>query len=153
MNLLNIKGQLLALILVSVAFTASASETIRVFYNDANPVAKDIKLPDHIKVIGYNMDGLDNIKSEVTSLLYERIGTNPATISSDELTKAFSDFANSDEFPAYYKKMERGAFTIANAMRFQVKKVPAIIINDASVIYGVRSLKEALEIYGREVRK
>ena len=139
--------------LVSLSLQVSAEETIRVFYNDANPVRFDVELPAHISVYGYNMDALEKSEDKMTKLITGRVGFSNRSTLEKRFAGEFSKFMNSDEFPAFYKELEQGAMNIGNAMRFQIKKLPAIVFNNESVIYGVRSLSQAITIFADKERK
>ncbi len=39
---------------------------------------------------------------------------------------------------------------IEYAIRFRIKKLPAIVFNDKSVVYGVTSLQEAIRIFNNK---
>lgn len=137
------------LILVSSScYAEEGSEVIRIFVNDANPVKMDINLPSHIQVHRYDLDSRDKLKVAFNEKLRQRVGkVHPSEVKA-AYSKAASELMNSPEWRVFYEELEESAMTIVNVARFKIQKVPAIVINDESVLYGVTSLREAIEIYG-----
>jgi len=128
---------------------AEDGESIAVFYSSTSPVNIDVALPSHITLKLYDLDlkdtSLKSLRMEVAKRVDHIYGQPGAK---QKYSKAFSELMNSSDWKPIYDDMEGGARAIGEAVRLKIQKLPAVVINDKKVIYGVGSLKEAIKIYG-----
>lgn len=138
----------LSLLLVSTIVKGTTIESIKVFHTNDVHVLQDIAIDDGKRVEVFNMDTKDNATAKLNKLIQARHIHKQAT--ADPLvsySKSFDEVLNGPNWTGIYDDLERGSKAIEYAIRYKVKKTPAIIINDTSIIYGVTSMKEALHIY------
>lgn len=132
----------------------SLSETIkniRVFHNDTVVVEKDRVLANDVIVDVYNMDVKDNATKKLNLLVKSRVGNKATAENASKLYRsAFSEVLNGPQWQSLYNDMEVGGLAIESAIRFRIEKIPAIVINDHAVIYGVTSLGEAIRIFNEK---
>lgn len=138
---------LISLLLVSQIATADKIESIRIFHADDNLVKQDLKLPRGIIYIFHNMSDSDRIKAELNDRVKKIVPKYKSLEPIDAYSQAFSDFMNSGQWPSIHRQFTHSARGIEQAIRYQVKKVPAVVFNGSQVIYGVSSLNEAINIF------
>ena len=139
---------LICLLLVSQNGIADSIERIRVFHNNVYPVQFDLRLSEKIVVNVHNMDSKKQSVLELNQLVKDRVRTNMALKNSqDEFSRAFSHLQNGDEWPKIYAKLEEGGVAVEKAVRYKIKKIPAIVFNDNSVVYGVTSMSQAISLF------
>ena len=132
---------------------ASEVENVKVFYDKENIVINDLQAE-------YEVEWLDvSLFSEASELLSflvnKRINENDSFTGIDvsdrtEIENAyrmmFSEVLNGPEWMPIYKQYQQGAEISGEIVKYQITKVPAILINEKYLIYGVTSLSEALKI-------
>jgi len=142
-------------LLVCATTQAAAVETVRIFHNDANPVKIDTMLHEEAELIIHNLDAKKKVTSalnrKVLALVKGRVNMRNAM---DVHQQAFSKFQNSDAWAVMYSAFDKAGDNVVMAIQYQIRKIPAIIFDDNSVVYGVTSLAEAVQIYkNRRVAK
>jgi len=141
---------LIASLLVSSFVHATAIENIKVFHTNDIQVIQDISLNGSQQLEVFNMDTKNNATAKLNRLMQQRHARMKKT--DDYLvsySEAFDEVLNGSNWAGIYTDLELGSKAIEFAMRYQVKKTPAIVFNDSSVVYGVTSLKEAIRIYNK----
>ncbi len=97
------------------------------------------------------MDTKNNATAKLNKLMQQRHAlknrTDDYMVSYSE---AFDEVLNGPNWNGIYTDLELGSKAIEFAIRYQVIKTPAIVFNDSSVVYGVTSLKEAIQIYNNK---
>ena len=138
----------MALLLVSSVSHAGTINSISIFHTNTVTVVQDISLDANQHIEVFNMDTKNNATARLNKLIKQRL--SPHKISDNYVaaySKAFYEVLNGDNWDVIYNGLEQGGKAIEFAIRYKVKKTPAIVFNDNSVIYGVTSLKEAIQIY------
>jgi protein-disulfide isomerase len=144
---------LTASLLVSSFVHATAIENIKVFHTNDIPVIQDISLNGIQQLEVFNMDTKDYATAKLNRLMQQLHARMKKT--DDYLvsySEAFDEVLNGPSWDGIYTDLELGSKAIEFAIRYQVKKTPAIVFNDSSVVYGVTSLKEAIRIYNNKGR-
>ncbi|PCJ88275.1 MAG: hypothetical protein COA54_03135 [Thiotrichaceae bacterium] len=142
---------LTASLLVSSFAHATAIKNIKVFYSNDIPVIQDLPLNGTQQLEVFNMDTKNNATAKLNMLMQQRHARKKKT--DDYLisySEAFDEVLNGPNWNGIYSDLELGSKAIEYAIRYQVKKTPAIVFNDSSVVYGVTSLKEAIRIYNNK---
>jgi integrating conjugative element protein (TIGR03757 family) len=136
------------LLLVSQSALAERIVNVRVFVNDAISVENDLPPGTYIPVVVYNMDSMERSEKKLTALVKSKV---PTGVKQKDIAiayqEAFSEILNGPQWPEIYSEIERSSAPVEYAMRLKIKKLPAIVINDKSIIYGVYSVKEAVQIF------
>ena len=139
---------LLSLIFLLPAHPAMADRvhTLRVFHTNAIKVDEDWRLPAGLTIQVYNLETKNNATDRLNRMVKDRL--DPASGSLGEAhEQAFGELLNSPHWTSLYRELEAGGEAIETAIRFRIQKLPAIVLNDRAVIYGVTSLREAIRIY------
>jgi len=68
-----------------------------------------------------------------------------------EVNERFSRFAQTDEYRQMQREMMEWGEKVAQLASFQITQAPAIVINDSFIVYGERSVNEAIETYYSQV--
>lgn len=145
--------KMLKLMVVSVFLfcsTVSAGEiySIRVFQNDAVQVQNDARLLPGVILLVHNMDAKEHSEKKLTELVKSKVAESGKKESpKDAYMSAFSEIQNGPQWPALYQEIVASAEPEEKAVRYGIKKLPAVLFNDISIVYGVTSLKEAIQIY------
>ena len=139
------------LVLGCQSVLANPISNIRVFHSDDVPVREDLKLPPSMVVHVYNMDTKNNATAKLNEMVKAKLGSNVGPSNyRDANQQAFSEVLNGPHWRSLYNEMEAGGEAIEYAIRFRIKKLPAIVFNDKSVVYGVTSLQEAIRIFNNK---
>jgi len=69
----------------------------------------------------------------------------------DEVNARFSEYAQTDEFRTMQAEMMAWGEKIAQLATLQITQAPAIVINGSYVVYGERSVTNAIETYYAKV--
>lgn len=138
----------IALLLVSSVSHAGIINSITVFHTNTVTVIQDIPLKANQHIEVFNMDTKNNATLRLNKLIRQRLPSQNATNDyAIAYSKAFDEVLNSENWASVYDGLEKGSKAIEFAIRYKVKKTPAIVFNHSSIIYGVTSLKEAIQIY------
>ena len=138
----------IALLLVSPINHAAEIKNIEIFYNDTNPVVLDAAVGRNKRISVFNMDLKNNATARLNRLLQQRV-SSVQNISDPVITysEAFDAVLNGKNWDGIYEELEQGSRAIEFAIRYKIKKIPAIVFNESAVIYGVTSVNEAIRIY------
>jgi hypothetical protein len=144
-------------IILTLAFlyysVASSTEifSIRAFCTDSIHVQEDIHLQPGEALFVHNMDEKEHSAKRLTSLVKAKVDTSDKKMPvQDAYMQAFSELQNGPSWPAVYRDLVASTEPEEKAIRYGIKKLPAIVINDKYIIYGVTSLKEAVRIYEKK---
>ena len=140
-----------ASLLISSFANATVIENIKVFYTNDVPVIRDLPLNGDQQLEAFNMDTKNNATAKLNKLMQQRHALKKRT--DDYMvsySEAFDEVLNGPNWNGIYTDLELGSKAIEFAIRYQVIKTPAIVFNDSSVVYGVTSLKEAIQIYNNK---
>lgn len=137
-------------LLIANAATAKEVREVRIFQNDATLVRLDTHFEDGVPITVHNMDDRVRAKKRLNDMVSKRVGTvRKKEHVEDAYRQAFSEILNGPEWTALKADIQTSLIPVSNAMKYRIKKLPAIVFNDGSVVYGVQSLKEAAQIYER----
>ena len=140
-----------ASLLISSFANATAIENIKVFYTNDVPVIRDLPLNGNQQLEAFNMDTKNNATAKLNKLMQQRHALKKrADDYMVSYSEAFDEVLNGPNWNGIYTDLELGSKAIEFAIRYQVIKTPAIVFNDSSVVYGVTSLKEAIQIYNNK---
>jgi hypothetical protein len=141
------------LCLVSATCFADRVTKIAVFQTEDTIVARDLPLVNkHIPVEVYGLDAIKKAEKAIDREVQKRIpvvarhGKTPL----EKFQIGFYDLLNSPDWAPINAAMEEGGDAIEHVARYKVKKVPAIVFNDKSIVYGVRSLSQAMKIFNQQ---
>lgn len=138
----------IVLSLVSFRVYADAIETIKIFHNDEVKVTgSSLFVSNTVAIEIFNLDGLENTNRALNELVKSRVGAVTAQTAKEKYQSAFSDVLNGPEWPGIYQQFSEGGRSIEFALRYQIKKLPAIVFNERDIVYGVTSLDQAVQIY------
>ncbi len=133
------------------AHSSPPSESINrisVYINDDYPVINDIDLPGTVELHVYDLDLKDKATATINRMVKSRVGNRATSQNAQKLYQdEFSRLLNSQQWHPLYSMLQQGGVAIENTVRYGIKKVPAVVINDSAVIYGESSLKEAIRIF------
>ncbi|QFT57051.1 DUF1525 domain-containing protein [Microbulbifer sp. THAF38] len=152
MNLLKLLVPIVALACAS----ASAEDiySIRIFQNDAIQVQQDIRLPLRTPVITHNLDAKEHSERKLKTLVKSKVDEVPKRGSVKEAyLSAFSDIQNGPQWNAIYQEIVASTEPEERAVRYGIKKIPAIVINDKYILYGIHSLEEAIRVYAERGKR
>ena len=135
-------------LLLSQTVFSNSIYSIRIFQSESMPVSNDLTLPAHVDINVHYVDQKRQVKATLNDLVKKRVIQN-----NDELNdraayiKAFNQVRESDQWEDIFQQMGNTNRTLDSVVRYRIEKIPAIVINDKSIIYGMTSLREAIEIY------
>lgn len=140
------------LFLVSATCLADRVEKISIFQTDNTYVTRDLSIVNkHIPIDIYSLDSIKKAEKAIDREVQKRIpvvakyGKTPL----EKFQIGFSDLLNSPDWAPILSMMDDGGDSIEFVARYKIEKVPAIVFNDSSIVYGVRSLSEAMRIYNQ----
>jgi integrating conjugative element protein (TIGR03757 family) len=142
-----------ALLLVSLNGFASTL-TAHIFKSDDASVQLDQRVPPGMEITVYHLDAMQKADALLGRRLNEETrkpeyrGMTPLNAS----TKAFSKVLNSNEWEAFNRLYMESSEPIEKAIRYRIKKLPAIVFDNEFIVYGVSSFREALAIYKKRAR-
>jgi integrating conjugative element protein (TIGR03757 family) len=132
--------------------TANAITDIYIFHTNTTPVTTGgevRQLPFNLTV--HNMDATNNAVARLNTMVRSKL---PAGLDAhnfrDANLDAFSEVQNGPQWATIYSELKAGGMATGNAMKFRIQKLPAIVINEKWVIYGVTSLDQAIRIFKQE---
>tara|TARA_R110001592_G_scaffold316364_1_gene592808 strand:+ start:44770 stop:45210 length:441 start_codon:yes stop_codon:yes gene_type:complete len=143
---------LFSIILILVSHY-SFGTTVTIFTNDAHPVQIDIELASDVVFPIDNLDSMAHAKLALNEAVTKRVQLEPDAPAPERYKKAFMSLLNSNEWASHETALETGSNILLKAVKMRVQKVPAIVFDGKYVIYGVTSLKEAVDIYQRSVNR
>lgn len=147
-NRLSIVG--LVLFATSMANASESIRDLRIFQNDATVVNLDTHVDSDTAIIVHNMDDRIRAKSKLNDAVKSRVRKVSGNESLEDVYRqAFSDLLNGSEWNGLVTEMQNSLVPVSTALRYQIQKLPAIVINDKEVVYGVTSLRKAIQIYER----
>lgn len=123
-------------------------ETVRIFYSDTDRILVDFRLPENANIHYYSMDSKNNATQKINSIVNENVRSRVDIGNiEDSYRAAFNELLNSSLWKDIILELQVGAISIDAALRFKILKLPALVINDEAVVYGVRSLEEGIRLY------
>lgn len=139
--------------LVSANCIADRVTKITVFQTDDTWVTNDLSIANRqIPIEVYSLDSIKKAERSIDREVQKRIpvvalhGKTPL----EKFQIGFQDLLNSPAWADINTQMAEGGDAIEYVSRYKVKKVPAIVFNDRSIVYGVRSLSQAMTIFNRQ---
>jgi integrating conjugative element protein (TIGR03757 family) len=133
------------LLLSQWAFSSDLS--VKVFITDKTPFQMDADENSEISLKIFNLDELTRAENRLTQLLKSKI---PEDVKPQQVQRAyqsaFSDLLNSPEWNKVNQELMRSTEPQEMAMRLRIKKVPAVVFNEKYIVYGISSLKQAMDI-------
>lgn len=138
------------LLLVSSSVLAEGIQSIRIFHNDAIGVVQDVRVPEGVVLYIHNLDAMEHSEKKLTAVVKNKVNSQEKKGAAKEAyMQAFSDVLNSDAWGNLYPEIVASTEPQEKAVRYGIKKIPAILFNEKSIIYGVTSMKEAIQIYNQ----
>ena len=135
------------ILLLSLPVNA-AVENIMIFQNDTSMVLGDIRLPPSTVVKVYNMDDVARAQDRLAEIVSRRVSPSAVKVNPEEAHReAFQQILNSPEWDKIHADIGASTEGAEKAMRYDVKKLPAVLFNERFVVYGVSSLREAMAIF------
>jgi integrating conjugative element protein (TIGR03757 family) len=124
---------------------------LTVFYADDVPIVNDIPNGSVSHLEFHNMSIHNNTVKRVNDLVQDEISGLKVDEENvkDIYLRAFSDVQNGPHWREVYEQFEKGGSATEMAFKLGIKKLPAVIINEKYVIYGVSSISHAVEIFDR----
>lgn len=121
--------------------------TVLIFESDTHQVVKDASLPSGSRLEVYNLDALERSQQMLNQLVGEQVDPEKSRRDPEAAYQdAFFELLNSSKWSEISNQIDKSTAGLERAVRYQVKKVPAIIFDHRYVIYGVSSLSEAISI-------
>jgi len=115
------------LILVSHSVQAEPIKTIKVFHNDQALVTGSSMIQlGSVSIEVFNLDTLSNTDKHLNELVKSRVGKVTPQTAKSTYQAAFSDVLNGPEWPGIYQQYTEGGKSIEFALRYRIKKLPAI---------------------------
>ena len=137
------------LCMISHISVASIPE-IEIFKTDTTSFVNDLDENIGITLTVFNLDDLTRAEQRLTLAVRKKLPNNvKASNVTAAYRNAFSEILNSTDWAIVNSDLRASTEPLEMAMRLTIKKVPAIVLNDKYIIYGVSSLKDAIEIYDR----
>lgn len=144
------KFRLFAALLLFSHFACSMPDSIKVFVTDDAPVSIENDLIDSFSIRVFNLDDLERAESKLTSIVRSKV---PSEIKPGDAQlvyqDAFSEVLNGPEWTSISNELKKSTEPQEMAMRLRITKVPAVILNDKFIIYGVDELVVAIRIFQR----
>lgn len=126
----------IALSLVSIFSRAQESVQVEVFYRSSMHSVPNTRLPG-AQITLWNLDEPKLIKRH-----------KPTITGTEKNVRArVSDWLSSDQGKAHIAAARESYRGFGQAMRYRIKKVPAIVLDGKQVVYGTTNVSKALMIY------
>ncbi|MBL4262802.1 TIGR03757 family integrating conjugative element protein [Vibrio fluvialis] len=119
----------------------SNAHDIDVFYKGIAPGHEYVP-GSTIKYI--DVAGVENLES----IISQGLSPDPS-----EAIKQVNSYMSSSQGQEWIANMKDAARGVAKAYKLNLKGVPAIVINDAAVVYGTFDVKQALEVYEEALKE
>ena len=156
-----VKGKTLAALLLTISSSVMAStypnvHKVMVFTNNTIDLAIPESLFDSGVVHIHNLDKFSyaearlnrlvevQAKSMTTPMIFSRM-TDTQLISL--YTKAFQKVNQSDQFNGIISALKAGSESHMHMMQYNIQALPAIVVNDLSVIYGHSNIHDAISLH------
>lgn len=128
--------QLLSALLVAAASLGHAQvTTVEVFANSATHVQQPAQPPYVLKV--YRLDAMAQIGQQITQQL-------PA---GEEQAKLYMQQHEAQIRAKYKNQIVNAANGMSLAIHYKLDRVPAVVINRSSIIYGVSDVNQAVQLF------
>lgn len=136
--------------LVSSLFLNSASVEntlhIDVFYASNEIVSEEGFSADH--TVSLHNLALKNLATQkLNQLAVQFLEKNTDISLSSNYQMAFNKLTKTHHWKSLYKDFEKSGLGVSKAVRLNVQKVPAIVINDNYVVYGTYDVNKAVSLY------
>lgn len=141
------------LVMLTLVSLDGLAGTVAIYTNDANPVHLDIDLPGDIVLPIQNLDSITHAKAALNTAISELVKLEPPGPAPKRYKNAFLQLLNSPAWRNHEEALEKGNGIIIKAVQQRIDKIPAIVFDGKYVVYGVTTLKEAIEIYNTEVSR
>ncbi|WP_063664923.1 DUF1525 domain-containing protein [Aliivibrio fischeri] len=136
---------LFAVVFLFSSFSVMANSPLKMDVFIETGAEKNVFAPTGRKVSEFNVYRVDTLKI-VEENMSKGLSADPSEAKEQVLA-----MMNSDKFRNQYSiDMMEGWSTINKVVRLGIEKVPAVVINDKYVVYGV-SPKEAVTIYDQYI--
>lgn len=126
----------IALSLASIFSHAQEPVQVEVFYRSSMHGAPSDRLPG-AQITLWNLDEPKLIKRHKPTM----------TGTEQEVRAKVSDWLSSDQGKAHIAAARESYRGFGQAMRYRIKKVPAIVLDGRQVVYGTTNVRKALMIY------
>ncbi|MBD9534192.1 TIGR03757 family integrating conjugative element protein [Comamonas sp. CMM01] len=128
--------QMLSALLVAAASLGHAQvTTVEVFANSATHVLQPTQPPYVLKV--YRLDAMAQIGQQITQQL-------PA---GEEQAKLYMQQHEAQIRAKYKSQIVNAANGMSLAIHYKLDRVPAVVINRSSIIYGVSDVNQAVQLF------
>ncbi len=145
------------LMLSSLVSAVSAEEirSVTVWYDsDRALVTKDIEFYENVDVQFFDLSLQRKAEARINSDLKEQglQFTNSQKRNIEISKDAMREYVYSKEFEIVQSQLKALGYGLSIAAHHRIEKVPAILINDQYLVYGVNSMNKAIGIFNREVK-
>lgn len=131
-------------------------ENVKVFTNNNHRLLARGWLRTSVKLNIFNLDDLTTLENELTRLVQSQIARTHSvkTLSNmpekqqiDAYSVAFSKIQDRDDVKSLIRQLENASLSQLYLNIYQIKALPAIVINDKFVMYGYSDLHSALDYF------
>lgn len=123
--------------------------SLKIFVTDSSPVNFPTKEEISIGFRVFNLDELERSENKLTQEVRKRITSEISPGNAQKAYEtAFSELLNSPDWKPIYRSLQRSTEPQEMAMRLGIKKVPAFVLDDKYIIYGVEDYLAALDLFG-----
>jgi integrating conjugative element protein (TIGR03757 family) len=122
--------------LVPIVIQAQESVQVEVFYRSTMHSAPNSRLPG-AQITLWNLDEPKLVKRHKPTI----------TGTERDVRAKVSDWLSSDQGKAHIAAARDSYRGFGQAMRYRIKKVPAIVLDGEQVVYGTTNVRKALMIY------
>jgi hypothetical protein len=121
----------------SATTTAQSAIHLEIFTDD------DLTLPNipDVNIVAHNMNAIAREQDKIS----RRFTGNTV----EEAQKKAEAWVRSPEYSEYAAQRERIFLPLRRAAKFQIAKIPAVLINEQFIVYGISDPRTALDDYHR----
>jgi integrating conjugative element protein (TIGR03757 family) len=142
----------IAVLLFALASQLSLAGSVTIFTNDNYPIQLTGAAAGRVVFPVINLDAMGHAKASLNKAVQSRLMVASGESIEERYRSAFNALLNSDEWVSHSTALEKANSQLVKALRMNITKVPAIVIDEKYVVYGVPSVEEALELYMRRTR-
>lgn len=131
-------------------------QNIKVFTNDNQRLSADKWLQQSNKFTLYNLDNLNKLETQLTTLMKSKAIQLYSHSSIERMSKteqieaysiAYYKIQQSPKVQSIIAQIEKASLSHLYLNLYQIKALPAIVINDKTVLYGYHNLHQAIDFF------
>jgi len=139
----------IAFLVFALASQLTLAGSVTIFTNDNYPIQLTGATAGRVVFSVINLDAMGHAKASLNKAVQSRLVSARGDSIEEKYRSAFDALLNSDEWESHNTALEKANSELVKALRMKITKVPAIVIDEKYVVYGVTSVDEALELYMR----